>query len=296
MAQQPILVTGATGTIGSHLVERLAEQHVPVRAFVRDAGAAQSLEASSVDLVEGDLEDPSTIEQALDGVGKVFLLSSSAPDQVQLQGRVVEAATQADTPHVVKVSVLGARPDAPIHLARWHAETEDHIRESGLPFTFLHPQIFMQNYLALAPLIAQDDAFYAPLGEARVSLVDARDVADVAAAVLTAAHHHRGKTYTVTGPEAIPQTEIAEALSTALGRRIQYESVAPEAFRKRLEGMGVPDWFADDLMATCRIYRAGHGAQVSTVVRDLAGHHGRTFGSFAQDYVDAFRAATTVPA
>lgn len=297
MAQQPILVTGATGTIGSHLVQQLADQHVPVRAFVRDAEvAAQSLDGPSVDLVEGDLEEPSTIEKALDGVSKVFLLSSSASEQVRLQSNVVEAAQQADNPHIVKVSVLGARPDAPIHLARWHAETEDQIRDTDLPFTFLHPQIFMQNYLALAPLIAQEDAFYAPLGDTRVSLVDARDVAEVAAAVLTAAHHHVGKTYNITGPEAIPQTEVAEALSTALGRRIEYIDVEPEVFRDQLDDMGVPDWFADDLMATCRIYRAGHGAQVSSVTRDLTGQRGRTFGTFAQDYVDAFRAAETVAA
>ena len=291
----PILVTGATGTVGSHLVQQLATRQVPVRAFVRDPAKARSLHAASVEIATGDLSDPASIRNALHGVEKVFLLSPPSPDQVTLQGNVIRVAEEMDVRHIVKVSALGTRPDSPIRLARWHAETEDQIRDADLAFTFLHPHSFMQNFFGFVPGIHRDGAFYAPLGNAAVSLVDARDVADVAAAILQSGNH-AGQTYVVTGPEAIPYTEAAEALSTVLGRPIRYVDVPLDTYRNHLLDAGLPDWLADDLTTLNRIFREGHGAQVSPVVRDLTGQRGRSFGQFVHDYADVFQPVAKVPA
>lgn len=292
---EPILVTGATGTIGARLVQRLTAREIPVRAFVRDPVNAQSLHAPSVEIATGDLADPASIRNALHGIEKMFLLTSSSPDQVTLQGNAVRAAEEAGVRHIVKVSALGARPDAPFHLGRWHAETEDQIRDTGLAFTFLHPHVFMQNFLGFASTIQRDEAFYAPLGRAAVSMVDARDVAEVAAAVLQHPAYHTGQTYVITGPEAVSYADAAEALSTVLDRPIRYVDVPPEAYRDRLVEAGRPEWLADDLTALSRIFRAGHGAHLSSVVRDLTGRRGRRFGRFVRDYADAFRSAAAVP-
>lgn len=292
----PILVTGATDTIGSHLIQHLTVRQVPVRVFVPDLASAESFHAPSVEIATGDLRDPSTIRNALHGIEKVFLFSRPAPDQVALQGNVVRVAQEMGVCHIVKVSALGTRPDSPLHLARWHAETEDQIREADLSFTFLHPHLLMQRFFDFVSTIARDDAFQAPLGDAAVSMVDARDVAEVAAAVLQSADLHAGQTYVITGPEPVSYADAAEALSTALGRPIRYVDVPFDAYRRMLIEADLPEWLADDLTALHRILRAGHGAQVSPVVRDLTGQRGRSFGEFAQDYADTFRPVAAMPA
>ncbi len=284
----PILVTGATGTIGSHLVQHLAARHVPVRAFVRDPVKAQSLHAPTVQIATGDLGDPDSIRNALHGVEKVFLVSSPAPEQVTLQGNVVRAAQEMGVRHIVKVSALGTRPDSPLQIGRWHAETEDMIRDAGVSYTFLHPHSFMQNFLSFAPTIERDGAFYAPLGRAAVAMVDARDVAEVAAAILQS-DRHAGQTYVVTGPEAVSYADAAEALSTVLERPIGDVDVSPDAYRDHLVEAGLPGWLADDLTTLGNLFREGHGARVSPVVRDLTGRRGRRFGQFVRDYAEAFR-------
>lgn len=292
---EPIFVAGATGTVGSHLVQRLAARQLPVRAFVRDPVKAQSLHASSVQIATGDLGDPDAIRNAMHGVEKVFLVSSPAPEQVALQGNVVRVAQEMGVRHIVKVSALGTRPDSPLQVGRWHAETEDLIRDAGLDYTFLHPHTFMQNFLHFAPTIEREGAFYAPLGRAAIAMVDARDVAEVAATILQS-DRHAGQTYVITGPEAVSYADAAEALSTVLGRTIRYVDVALEAYRAHLVETGLPEWLADDLTTLYGIFREGHGRQVSPVVRDLTGRRGRHFSRFVRDHADAFRPVAKVPA
>ncbi|MFQ5600100.1 MAG: NAD(P)H-binding protein, partial [Candidatus Krumholzibacteriia bacterium] len=134
-----ILVTGATGTTGSEVVRQLAASRVPVRAFVRNPDKAAPLRALGVEIVVGDLDRPETLGPALEDVERLFLLSPADPSQVEQQGRAVEMAQRAGVQHIVKMSVLGADPDSPIALGRWHAQTEQHIEKSGLHFTHLRP-------------------------------------------------------------------------------------------------------------------------------------------------------------
>ena len=283
-----ILLTGATGTVGRALTHRLIQDRVPVRLFVRTPEKAASYESATVEIVEGDLSDKASIERALEGVETLFLLTNPGPEQVALQRNAVEAAQEAGVQHIVKVSALGAHPDARIALGRWHSETEQHIRDTDLAYTFLQPHSFMQNLLASAPLIQAQGQFYGVAGDARMSLVDARDVAAVAARVLEAPGDHVGETYVITGPEGITYAEAAEQLGEARGEPVTYVNVPPEAYRQGLVDAGLPTWLADDLTALGTYFATGKAAEVSPVVEDLTGAPGRSFRQFAHDYARAF--------
>ena len=283
-----ILVTGATGTTGSALVRRLDARGTPVRIFVRDAGRAAGLSAPTAQVAVGDLTDGDSLARALEGIETVFLLTPVSPDQEAVQGKVVDAARAAGVRHLVKLSALGTSPDSPAKLGRWHASVEERIRGSGMGYTFLHPHSFMQNLLASAPLIREQGVFYGASGDGAFSAVDARDIAAVAAAILQDPAPHHGKTYTVTGPEAVSHPEMAAHLSDALGRPVRYVNLPPEAFRAGMVGAGLPDWLAEDLASLQVFFSTGHGAAVSPAVRDLAGEPGIPFAAFARDHAAAF--------
>ncbi|MDQ3684356.1 MAG: SDR family oxidoreductase [Acidobacteriota bacterium] len=283
-----ILITGATGTVGSELVKQLAASGTRARALVRNRAKATSLEQTGFEVAEGDLAKPETLEAALQGVERVFLLSSPGPQMVTAEGNLVEAAKRAGVKHVVKLSAIGAAADSSLMLGWWHGQIEKQIEESGLAFTHLRPNSFMQNFLGFAPTIKAHDAFYAPMKDAQSSVVDARDIAAVAKAALTEAGHEN-QIYTITGPEALSYTEIAEKLSSVLGRKISYVDVPPEAAKKGMMDAGMPEWFAEALNELYAAWTEGYGAIVTDVVRDVAKKESITFDGFARDYAPAFK-------
>jgi uncharacterized protein YbjT (DUF2867 family) len=179
-------------------------------------------------------------------------------------------------------------PDSGTQIGRWHWTTEKQIEASGVVFTFLRPNFYMQQMLTFAPSIAATGSFSLPMGTGEVSLVDARDVAAVAVCALTEEGHDR-KIYDLTGPEALSFDAIADELSRATGKRISYVHVPPEYARKQLFGSGMPRWLVDDMLILCASFRDGYGAGVSSTVRDATKQAPRTFGQFARDYAQVFR-------
>jgi uncharacterized protein YbjT (DUF2867 family) len=286
-----ILVTGATGNIGTPLVAELASRGVPVRALVRDRARAAAIALPGVDLVEGDFSRPESIEPALAGVERLFLLIPSSADVEVQQCQVVDLARRGGVQHLVKLSQLAADVHAPGRFQRYHAVVEQHVRESGMAWTFLRPNLFMQGLLMLRSSIAAEGAFYVSAGDARVSLVDVRDIAAVAAHVLTEPGH-AGKTYALSGPQALTHAEVASGLSDALGRSISYVDIPPEVMRQGLLGYGVPAWQADGIVEDYAHYRRGEAADVTTTVHDLTGCDARPFSQFARDCAAAFGART----
>jgi uncharacterized protein YbjT (DUF2867 family) len=282
-----ILITGATGNTGRALVEQLASRGVPVRALVRDRTTAGGLALPGVELVVGDLGRPETLAPALAGIRTAYLLSAADPDQVRLHSNFIEVAARAGVGHIVRQSVRGADAASLVKLARWHAASQQQLEESGMAWTHLQPLYNMQNFFRLAASIQSAGAFFAPMREAALSMVDARDVADVAAAVLTG-HGHEGKTYVVTGPESLTFAAAARHLSSALGRAVRYADVTPEVARSGLLSMGLPGWYVDDLLQLYVFYSSGAGAVVTDAVPRLAGHAGRSFAQFAGDYRAVF--------
>lgn len=299
-----ILITGATGTIGALLVRTLAARSIPARALVRSHERARSLSSlSSIEFVQGDLEERASIEAALTGIARVFVCTSPAPDQVVLQGNVVEAAERTRRPiHLVAVSAIGAvPPDVPLQLAQWHRVTEAQIRSTALPATILRPQFLMQTLLRAAPSIQSENMLCGSFSPARLPIVDARDVADAAAAILTTpdvgplngngrqTNEHAGQSYSLTGPQALSYNEIAALFSKELGRPIRYIDMPADAYQEYLMSRRLPQWKVDDLTLLARSFRNGHVWPVSSDVATLTGRPARTLRQFIHDYSSEFQ-------
>jgi uncharacterized protein YbjT (DUF2867 family) len=284
-----LLVTGATGNAGAALIARLSERGVPLRAFVRNRAQARAIALPGVDLVEGDFNRPETFAPALDGADSLLLLIPSSADVEKQQRDFVDAARHCGVKRVVKLSQFAAGVHAPGRFQRYHGVIEQHIRESGMEFTFLRPNLFMQGLLMAGPTIASQGAFYVSAGQARVSLIDVRDIASVAARVRTEAGHV-GKTYDLTGPEALTHAQLAERLSQAIGRQISFVDIPPEAMREALLASGLPAWQAEGIVEDYAHYRRGEAAVVTSTVEDLTGKKPITFAQFARDYAASFGA------
>ena len=282
-----ILVTGATGKVGREVVRQLAAENAPVRALVRDPTRASRIRLPGVEIVVGDLGRPDTLPPALADVDRVFLLSAADPAQVELQGNLVDAARRAGVRHIVKVSVAGG-PDSGTQIGRWHWTTEKQIEASGIAFTFLRPNFYMQELLMFAPSIAATASFSLPLGAGEISMVDARDVAAVAVCAVTQGGHER-KIYDLTGPRALSFDAVADELSRATGKEISFVHVPPEYARKQLLASGLPRWLVGDMLILCTSVRDGYTTDVSPAVFEVTKRPPREFAAFAHEYAQVFR-------
>ena len=282
-----ILVAGATGHVGSELVRLLAEAGTPTRALIHSPDKAAPIERLGLETALGDFEQPDTLEAAMAGCDHLFLLSPPNPRQPEQEQNVIDAAKRAGVEHVVKQSVPGADPDAPLAFGRWHAQIEQYLVQSGLAHTLLRPNYFMQNFLMSAQSVAEQGVLYGMTGEGRISYTDTRDIAAVAAQVLTSPGH-QGNSYMLTGPQALSAAEVAERLSAATGRQVRYVDVGPDAFRQALADAGLPGWLVDPLVEGNTLLAAGAGATVTDEVARVTGRPPRTFAQFAADHRVAF--------
>jgi uncharacterized protein YbjT (DUF2867 family) len=284
-----ILITGATGTTGREVVAELRGLGARgVRALVRDPARADFIRAAGFEAVAGDFERPETLGPALAGVERALLLTPPTPDTVTHQREFIEAATTAGVRHVVKLSAVGADADAPEGFGKWHGQSENLLKTSGLDWTILRPNFFMQNLLGQAGQIASTGSIFQPVGDARASFIDARDIAAVAARTLTE-EGHEGQTYVLTGPEALSYREVAAKLSEATGRSINYVPISPEQFRAGALGAGLPEWLVSALERLNELFAAGHAAGVTDAVRRVGRKEPATFDQFARDHAAAFK-------
>ena len=293
-----ILLTGATGNVGTELTRLLAARGIAFRALVRDvtSTAAQALRAlPGAELVAGDLNDAASVRRALVGIERAFLLTPSSAQAGAQQLAFVEQAQRVGVRHLVKLSQWAAAVDSPVRFLRYHAVVEAAVRASGLAYTFLRPNLFMQGVLAFQETIAAQGQFFAPIGEARISLVDVRDIAAVAAAALTEPGHEN-QTYELTGPAALTHTDLAGALALATGRPVTFVDVSPAAMRGALLGMGMDPWMAEGLVEDYAHYARGEAATVAPGVQQATGRAPRAFAGFARDYASAFGAAAPLAA
>ena len=282
-----ILMTGATGTVGSEVVRRLSAGGIAVRAVTRDPGKAGMIRLPQVEVVKGDFEDAESIRRACAGVDRAFLMTNSTERTEHQQITFTRLAHQSGVRHIVKLSQLHADASAPGRFMRYHAVVEAAIRASGLTFTFLRPNLYMQGLLNFRQSIQEKSAFFAAAGDARITAVDVRDLADVAVAALTSSQHDN-KSYALTGPDALTFTEMAHQLSRAVGRTITFVDVPPESMRAALADLGFPAWQAGGLLEEFAMYRRGEAAGVEPGVREALGRPPRAFDEFSRDYAPLF--------
>jgi uncharacterized protein YbjT (DUF2867 family) len=278
-----ILITGATGNVGRPLVGLFAGAGVPVRAFVRDPERARGVLGCGVELVEGDFAEPATLEEALGGVDRMFLLSGNP----QHEGNAIDAAMRSGVERVVKQSALAAGLEPP----PFHRGIEEKLELSGLGYTHLRPTAFMQTLAGYLPLLIDAEGVLClPAGEGRIAWVDARDIAAVAFHALTG-EGHEGRAYPITGPESLSMSEVAERLSAATGRRLRYENAPPEEAREIMVERGLPPQMADFLISFYNTVRRGETDFVTGIVPQVTGEPGRTFEDHAREQASAFEVA-----
>jgi uncharacterized protein YbjT (DUF2867 family) len=277
-----ILVTGATGLNGSELIRRLSARGVAVRALVRDPAKAAAIAAlPNVEIVQGDMARPDTLTAALSGVDRAMLISSSDPMMLDVQTNFIEAAGKAGVKHIVKLSGIMPELDSAFRFARMHGEIEKRLEASGMAFTHLRAGEFMPAYFRQAPNIAAKGAMFLPMEKARIASIDVGDIAEIAAKVLTSPGHE-GKTYPLTGPEALTMTEVAAKLSAATGKPIRYVNVPPEAARQAQLAAGMPPYLADALFELFAERRNGKEAKVWPDAAVLLGRRATSFDEFAR--------------
>ncbi|MFI6924236.1 SDR family oxidoreductase [Nonomuraea spiralis] len=263
-----VVTTGATGRLGGRIAALLAARGVEQRLVSRRAGqAAAGLPGASA--VEADYGDRAALDRALEGASTVLFVSASeSADRVDRHRTFVAAAQAAGVRHLVYVSFYGAAPDATFTLARDHWATEQHIRAADLPFTFLRDNLYADFLPGLA---GADGVIRGPAGQGRVAAVAQDDIAESAVAVLLDPGAHAGRTYDLTGPEALTLDEVAATLTAATGRAISYHPETVEEAYESRRSYGAPGWEVDAWVSTYLAIAAGELEGVSDDVRRLTG-------------------------
>ena len=294
-----ILVIGGRSKIGAALIGQLLGQGQQVRALARAGEPAASLPAG-VEIVAGDLADEGLLVTAMEGIEKVFLLSSPHPDAVSWHRNAIDAARRTQVQLLVRSSILGADLESPAEFISAHTDCDRYLEDCGLPHVIVRPNLFLQNVPeSTVPAIDIAGTFYVNAGQARISMVDTRDVAAVAAVVLTEPGH-TGARYNVTGPEALSYTDVAAKLTAAMGRPIGSVDAPDEAVRQALLGVGLGEWFANALVGLYQDYRRsgtdGYAAQVTSTVKRLTGRPARSLDDLLGEIAPSLQAAPRGPA
>ncbi len=277
----PVLVIGATGTVGSRLVMELGWRGERVRGATRQPAAARRRSGDAAELVEFDFERPETFAPALDGADRVFLIARPGDEQAdRVAAPLIDEMKRQGMRHVVNLTAMGVEMLDGMALRK----VERHLEDSGIGFTHLRPNFFMQVFSG-GPLltdICSTGAIHVPAADAKISYIDARDIAAVAAAALTESGH-LGKAYTLTGGETLDHHEVARAISEAAGKPVRYVPISEDTARTAIEGGGLSPERAERLIGFYRLVRQGFCAPVSPDVRTVLGRPPISFAQFARD-------------
>jgi uncharacterized protein YbjT (DUF2867 family) len=297
MTKESILVTGGDGTIGSEVIRQLLSS---IRDDLRVVSGVHSIinkrhldkKREHRDLVEIDYNHPETILESLKDIDKLFLLTPTDPKMIDFTTNLVKGAKERGVKHIVKLSHIraNASEESQIEITRLHRQAEKVIEDSGIPFTFLRPNFFMQNFVNFY-LGKGQSSIYLPAGKGKVSFVDVRDIAAVAVQALTDNREgvHNGKAYTITGPNAISYRDAAGILSEHLDRKISYLNISEDEARRLIKEMGMSDWHTNILLELLRLSRDGYLSNISHAVEEVTGRVPITFSQFAKDYTLAFK-------
>jgi uncharacterized protein YbjT (DUF2867 family) len=255
--------------------------------MVRSTSRQPNSLAQGVELATADFDDEESIARILEGVELAFLVTNSSERAEEQQLRFVEQARAAGVRHVVYLSQLHAARNSPVRFLHYHGVVEEALASSGMAFTHLRPNLYMQGMLGFRSSIQAEGRIMVSAGDAPVSVVDVRDIAAVAAAALTQ-NGHRRKVYDITGPESLTHAELASQLSQVLGKMITFVNIPESAMKSALLSFGFPEWQAAGVVEDYAHYRRGEASSVSSTVQDVTGLPSRTFREFANDYRSAF--------
>ena len=234
-----ILVTGS-GVTGGEVLRQLVAANQQARALVRDPARAESLRKLGVELIEGDFALRASWMRALDSVDAVFIITPAHRDVVAWNATFLDCARESEIRHVVQLSGMNVSPSSVAEFHRQMSQCDEALKASGLYHTILQPNVFHQNMLRMATPIREHGRFRSAVGNARISMIDVRDIGEIAVKALTE-DGHAGNVYVLTGPEAVTYFDVARALSEAVGKPIDYEALDEDEAMKEQIALGVPE-------------------------------------------------------
>ncbi|MBW4651714.1 MAG: SDR family oxidoreductase [Kaiparowitsia implicata GSE-PSE-MK54-09C] len=282
-----IIITGATGRVGSKLVESLLKAGEPVRVLTRNPQKAANLQTSGASVVLGDFTQLSTLDAALSGCDRLMDIPPNTLNQAEQEIQLFEAAKSADIQHIVKLSTVKANLESSCHFFKQHAIAEEYLKQSGVRFTILQSNSFMQNFLWFTPEIRTQGTLSLPMKGSKTAPVDIRDVVRVVHKVLTRTDGE-GNTLNITGLEILPLKDIAEQLSAAANKKITYLNVSPCDFKRTLLQAGLHEWYATAIVASWQVASEGHPT-VTNIVAEITGRRPIKLEQFVQDYEHSFK-------
>lgn len=282
-----ILVTGATGNLGSAVIANLIGSGANVRALQHREPITEDIIEAGVEVVVGDFLEPDTLDAAFEGVAKVFLNTPLGPDAGKMASNGLAAAKRTGNPHIVRHSEIPPEPVSNLRMGMLQGEINEMVEASGLSYTSMRPSFFMQNTMFAAQTVASDGMIYMPFKDGKVSMVDIRDVAEASAKALTT-EGHEGKSYILTGPEPISFDEVASTLSHVLGKDVQYVSVPMQAARESMLSMGMSEWLTEAFCEYYENHSNGGSDFKSDDFEKLTGHSATSYDAFAHDFAMVF--------
>jgi uncharacterized protein YbjT (DUF2867 family) len=283
-----ILITGASGNAGGAVLREVLKSGNSVRAMIRAKEDSAKVPQGAATVI-ADFSDKQSLCRALESVDTVYLVCSPVRELVELESNMIDACREAGVKHIVLNSALGAG-DFSKSFPSWHRKVEDKLKASGLAYTILRPNGFMQNLIAyFAPSIREQGAFYQSTGNAKISHIDLRDIAVAAAKILRSPAQHSGKIVELNGPEALSYAEIAEKISKATGRKVQYVDIPPDAQRKALLDMGMPDFLITALLELQEYYAADKASKVDGTLESLINRAPAKMDDFLKENAGQFR-------
>jgi uncharacterized protein YbjT (DUF2867 family) len=286
-----ILITGATGSVGAALVDQLSANEIPFRTLSRRSAKSEALATNEfAEVIYGDLNDEAILKKALQGIEKAFLLTDSSAQAEATQSNFVRVASASGLKHLVKLSQYAADINAAVRFLRYHAAVEQKIIDTGISFTFLRPNLFMQGILGFKDVIAEKGMFFASIGETPVSCIDLRDIAAVACHVLVNGGYEN-QVLNLTGPEALSHAQMAAIITEVTGNNVQFLEVSPEEMLQGLLAAGFPEWQAEGLIEDYAHYNNGEAMDIYNTVKAVTGKSARNFKSFVKDYSNLLKPA-----
>lgn len=277
-----ILVTGATGRVGSKLVESLLRLGKRVRVLVRNPQKAASLQTLGASVSSGDLNQLDSLDAALQGCDRLFSIPPNTPNQADREIQLFQAAKGAGIRHIVKLSTIKSDPESSCEFFRQHAVAEQYLKQSGIEYTILQSNSFMQNFLWFTHEMRIKGTLSLPMRDAKTAPVDIRDVVSVASVILTKEDHEE-KTYNITGSDLLSLQEIAAKFSAIASQKITYIDVSPIDFQQTLLQSGVAEWFAEAVAASWQVASKGQPT-ITDVVTKIGRKQPITFDQFVQDH------------
>lgn len=278
-----LLVTGVTENIGSAVAASLLDAGVDFKVMASSEADKKAFENEGVPAVVGHFDDVDSLKQAMKGIDRAFLVTPAHREMLQYEKNFIDAAKAQGIKHIIKVSAIGAAPDAPYEVGRYHGKSEDYLKKSGIKYTILRSAYLMTDQMANISEIQEQGNVYS-LSSGRIPMLDTRDLGEIGAKILQRGGHE-GKIYHLTGKEALSFQDVAEIVSEATGKQIDFVSVSPEAAQETLVSLGYPQWLAADMIEMNRMWDRGEGTAVDPTSEELLERPPRGFREFVKDHL-----------